>query len=302
MKCLMKNMQLIKSSGYHISYFDQDPFQQQKHISLWLSRYMKVKISLIGQPLSCTRTGFLKDKIYTFDTKTNVYTRALLVITTLAQFPHLNHTLVSPAIMEVMHDQHVEGIKLTLQTPQCEPNKKNFINFIKHFSDCNVFLSSMALLSNRCFSPNWFRAIFSRKTPTTHAQLNVVWASLFTPTLLSYRIELTGKCYGFIGYQPNQVSQQIGLSQMLPKSLFTCENDICWSGRTFNKHVDCLKFHNKHFLELLKFTFQTSYLTTKEFKDQWCQYYQQFDATTFVEKLNATFTVLEDRLTMSKLY
>lgn len=113
---------------------------------------------------------------------------------------------VSQTIMEVIHDRHVKGMKLALQTPQCESNKTNFMKFIKLFSDYKVLPLSMAPIYNRCFGPCQFRAIFPRKTPTTHAHLNAIQASFFTSTLLSYRIESTGKCYEYIGYQPNLAS------------------------------------------------------------------------------------------------
>ncbi|XP_058771322.1 uncharacterized protein LOC131644752 [Vicia villosa] len=141
---------------------------------------------------------------------------------------------ISQAIMEVTHDRRVEGVKLALQTPQGEPNRPNLLKYVKLFSECNTFLASMTPFSSRCFGPDWCRAIFPGNTPTLRAQLNAIWAAFLTPTLLSHCIESSGKCYGFVSYQPNLVSRQFGLSQMLPKRLYTHEADICWSGRPFS--------------------------------------------------------------------
>lgn len=106
-----------------------------------------------------------------------------------------------------MHYRIVESMKLALQTPYHDSNKPNFMKFVKVFLDCKIFLSSMAPFSNRCFGPDWFRAIFLGTTPLTHAKLNVIWASFLTPTQLSYRIDSNGKCYRFISYQPNLVAR-----------------------------------------------------------------------------------------------
>ncbi|KAI5439016.1 hypothetical protein KIW84_024670 [Lathyrus oleraceus] len=42
------------------------------------------------------------------------------------------------------------------------------------------------------------------------AMSNSVWATFFTPTLLSTRIETGTSGFGFIGYQPNMVARQLG--------------------------------------------------------------------------------------------
>ncbi|XP_058787635.1 uncharacterized protein LOC131661987 [Vicia villosa] len=213
---------------------------------------------------------------------------------------HIGYT-VSRSILEVMYDRRVEGIKLAFQTPQDESNRPNLLKYVRLFSECKTFIASMAPFSNRCFGPTWFKAVFPGNTPTLRAQLNAIWAAFLTPTLLSHRIESTGKCYGFVSYQPNLVSRQFGLSQMLPKSLYSHDNDICYSGRPFTsrQHLDCLKFHNKQSLEHPTFTFQNSYFTTKEFSEWWSEYYQLFDRDSFIKKLNTAFDKLEDQLTIN---
>src|SRR3954464_4601524 len=91
---------------------------------------------------------------------------------------------------------------------------------------------------------------------------------------------------------------------MLPKSLYSHDGDICYSGRPFTarQHLDCLKFHNKQSLEHPTFTFQNSYFTTKEFREWWSEYYQLFDGDSFIKKLNTAFDKLEDQLTISKYF
>src|SRR3954470_13108075 len=91
---------------------------------------------------------------------------------------------------------------------------------------------------------------------------------------------------------------------MLPKSLYSHDNDICYSGRLFTtrQHLDYLKFHNKQSLEHPTFTFQNSYFTTKEFNEWWSEYYQLFDGDSFSKKLNIALYKLEKQLTISKYF
>src|SRR3954470_21891296 len=91
---------------------------------------------------------------------------------------------------------------------------------------------------------------------------------------------------------------------MLPKSLYSHDDDICYSGRPFTarQHLDCLKFHNKQSLEHPTFTFQNSYFTTKEFNEWWYEYYQLFNGDSFSKKLNVAFDQLEKQLTISKYF
>ena len=85
----------------------------------------------------------------------------------------------------------------------------------------------MAPFVDQCVGSSWFSNRFLGVTPSSAAILNVVWVVFSTPTLLSTRTETGSTNFGFISYQPNLVAMQFGFSQMLPKSLYTWENDIC---------------------------------------------------------------------------
>lgn len=124
----------------------------------------------------------------------------------------------------------------------------------------------MAPFVDRCAGPTWFRNIYPDVTPKATAMSNSLWSAFFTPTLLSTRIKTGTDGYGFNGYHPNLVARQFGSSQMFPCSLYSWEDDICWSERKFTlrEYRECMAFARQQILELPTFCFQPS-LVARQF-------------------------------------
>lgn len=121
-----------------------------------------------------------------------------------------------------------------------------------------------------------------------------------TPMLLSFKIEVGPKGYGFMRYQPNLVARQFGLNQMLPKPLVSHSTDIVWSGRSlnFDDHKSCLHFHKStQRFELPVFKFQQSFLTTVDFDEWWADYQRQaFSSDLFLQNMINAFSILTSEI------
>ncbi|KAK2444270.1 hypothetical protein QL285_015310 [Trifolium repens] len=81
--------------------------------------------------------------------------------------------------------------------------------------------------------------------------------------------------YGLVGYFPNPVSRQFGLTQLIPKSFYAHAQDICLgcTGMTEGYFRSYLKNTEKHKYELNPFSYQNSISSTKEFQDWWDRHY-----------------------------
>jgi hypothetical protein len=101
------------------------------------------------------------------------------------------------------------------------------------------------------------------------------WLSYLDPTVLSCRISTTSKDYGLVGYFPNLVSRQFGLTQLIPKSFYSHERDICqgYKGITEGYFRSYLKNTEKHKYQITPFSYQNSFSTTKEFQEWWDMHY-----------------------------
>lgn len=178
--------------------------------------------------------------------------------------------------MRLNKDRLIEGARLALTTCQETPNANIFIKYLNMFIEVDKFAPGMASFADRNFGPKWFKDPFPGSSPQTAAQANAIWRDFLSPTLLSYRIEPGSKGFGFMSHQLNLVARQLGLSQMVPKSLVSHDTDIIWSGRSLeaDDHRACLRFcRSNNRYELPVFRFQYSFLTTGEFDDWWNSYY-----------------------------
>lgn len=155
----------------------------------------------------------------------------------------------------------------------------------------------MAPFVDRYVDPSWFRNRFHGVTPSVAAMSNSIWAYFLTLTLLSTWIETGTTCFRFIIYQYNSVARQFGFSQMLPKSLCTWENDICWSERKFSaqEYRDCMAFVRQQVLELPTSHLQISFYPTIEFDNWWLNYFQgNSSLENFRKRLPTTFSNLQE--------
>jgi hypothetical protein len=120
-----------------------------------------------------------------------------------------------------MADRPIEGRRIVRLTSQnSETNYKAlFMKYMKVFLNFTVFKPQHAPFLKR-FGPNWYTEDFPSFNPDNEEEVDEVWLTYLDPTVLSCRIGIQAKYFGLVGYQPNLVSRQFGMSQIRLKSLF----------------------------------------------------------------------------------
>jgi hypothetical protein len=101
------------------------------------------------------------------------------------------------------------------------------------------------------------------------------------------------KDYGLVGYFPNLVSRQFGLTQLIPKSFYAHEQDICLgcNGMTEGYFRSYLLNTEKHKYTLTPFPYQNSISSTKEFQDCWERHYSAsiLSGDTLLDQVSSGF-------------
>lgn len=169
---------------------------------------------------------------------------------------------MSEHILRLNEDRPIEGARLALITCQETPNEHLFMKYLNMFIEADKFFLGMAPFEDRSFGLKWFKDSFSGDSSQAATQSNVVWRAFLTPALLSFRIKAGWRGYDFMSYQPNSVTRQFGLSQMVPKPLVSHVTDIVWFGRSLNvdDHKACLCFcKSTQRYELLVLKFQNPF-------------------------------------------
>jgi hypothetical protein len=137
-----------------------------------------------------------------------------------------------------------------------------------------TFKETYAPFIERKVGPSWFVLPFP-PLPEFEEFALAQWLAYLDPTVLSCRTGLTTKDYGLVGYFPNLVSRQFGLTQLIPKSFYAHEQDICLgcNGMTEGYFRSYLLSTEKHKYELTPFPYRNSISSTKEFQDWWERHY-----------------------------
>jgi hypothetical protein len=173
-------------------------------------------------------------------------------------------------------DRPIEGRRVIRLAPQhLETDHKTlFMRYMKFFLNFNVFKPHHAPFATREFGPNWFTEDFPAFDPDNEDEVNEVWSTYLDPSVLSCRIGTQAKHFGLVGYQPNLVSRQFGMSQIRPKSLFEDEKDMVLgsslSEKTFRGY---LKISEQNSYNLNSFDFNISHFCTTDFDSWWENYY-----------------------------
>ncbi|PNX96944.1 hypothetical protein L195_g020162 [Trifolium pratense] len=178
---------------------------------------------------------------------------------------------------EESRTRQIEGTRLARMVPR-ERGLNYDVAFQQYF---NVFLSlkkfkpSFAPFVDRPLGPPWFTQEFP-SPPEFEAVTNNIWSAYLMPTVLSCRIGLTSGDFGLVGYFPNLVSRQFGLTQILPKSIYSEEGEICLGrcGMTEPQFRSFLNHFNKPSYELTPFDFAPSHACTREFFTWWSRHYE----------------------------
>ncbi|CAJ2662120.1 unnamed protein product [Trifolium pratense] len=178
---------------------------------------------------------------------------------------------------EESRTRRVEGTRLARMVPR-ERGLGYDVAFQQYF---NTFLSlkkfkpSFAPFVDRPLGPPWFTHRFP-SPPEFEMVTNSIWNAYLMPTVLSCRIGLTSGDFGLVGYFPNLVSRQFGLTQILPKSIYLEEREVCLGkhGMTEPQFHSFLNHFNQPSYELTPFDFAPSHACTREFFTWWSRHYE----------------------------
>jgi hypothetical protein len=167
----------------------------------------------------------------------------------------------------------------------------SFSQYIMLFSKQHKFEETMAPFASRTHGPSWFTMSLSEAAKSKEIQ--DIWKAFLLPRLISSRITPTKNQILLFAYQPNFVSRQFGLCQLIPEPLFQSQSAIT-SGRTF-KARDA-KLQQEQYQEFAQFDlipFEPTHFSSKGFLDWWTKFYQShmFDTLTIQNKLTAAFDV-----------
>jgi hypothetical protein len=106
--------------------------------------------------------------------------------------------------------------------------------------------------------------------------MNEVWRAYLEQTVLSCRIGANANQYGLVGYQPNCVARQFGMSQIRPKRFFekldrmVLGTDI--TEKTFRKYMKMIESYEFNFKP---FKYKSSFYCTDGFSKWWNDYYSR---------------------------
>ncbi|KAK2409177.1 serine/threonine-protein phosphatase 7 long form protein [Trifolium repens] len=162
---------------------------------------------------------------------------------------------------EEARKRQIEGTRLVRLTPL--PLGFNyeqlFLKYFNIFLNLKTFKESYAPFIERKVGPSWFVLPFP-PLPEFEEFALAQWSAYLDPTVISCRTGLTAKDYGLVGYFPNLVSRQFGLTQLIPKSFYAHEQDICLgcTGMTEGHFRSYLLSTEKHKYELVPFPYRNS--------------------------------------------
>ncbi|CAJ2661703.1 unnamed protein product [Trifolium pratense] len=150
-----------------------------------------------------------------------------------------------------------------------------FQQYFNTFLNLKKFKPSFAPFVDRPLGPPWFTHRFP-SPPEFEMVTNSIWNAYLMPTVLSCRIGLTSGDFGLVGYFPNLVSRQFGLTQILPKSIYLEEREVCLGkhGMTEPQFHSFLNHFNQPSYELTPFDFAPSHACTREFFTWWSRHYE----------------------------
>jgi hypothetical protein len=125
------------------------------------------------------------------------------------------------------------------------------------------------------------------------------------PTILSSRQGIDRRHLGLVGYQPNLVARQFGLSQFRPKSLFSNKDDIVLgnSGMSVEYFERRLKLADERSYKLTPVAFEISQYCTYEFATWWSLHYEKHakdNDEALLQALEAGFDALQQKTPKGK--
>ncbi|KAL5148570.1 hypothetical protein HKD37_13G035601 [Glycine soja] len=197
---------------------------------------------------------------------------------------------------EEVANRSIEGQRALRLTPKTldQNSQKLFLKYMRIFLSFDKFLPQHAPFISREVGPAWFTDYFPTVDPDNEEEVNEIWSFYLNPQILSCRTGVQSNYLGLVGYQPNLISRQFGLSQIRPKSLFEDPQDVIrganLSEKTFKKF---LKISLDENYNLHPFEFNHSHFCTMGFVTWWEKYYSTRsvgDTTIMISRLESGFT------------
>ncbi|KAK2426398.1 serine/threonine-protein phosphatase 7 long form protein [Trifolium repens] len=220
-----------------------------------------------------------------------------------------NFKLFLPTYLEASVDtRQIEGARLALLRYR-ETNlstRELFLHYFKTFLEFDEITHKNTLFVKRTVGPAWFRRPFPATNPDEEEDTNQVWTMFLNPTILSSRQGVERRHLGLVGYQPNLVARQFGLSQFRPKSLFKNKDDIVLgnSGMSVEYFERRLKLADERKpYKLTPVAFETSQYCTFEFATWWSLHYEKHAKQSdevLLQAIEAGFDALQQKTPKSK--
>jgi hypothetical protein len=145
---------------------------------------------------------------------------------------------------------------------------------MKMFLSFNQFLPRHAPFVERKYGVAWFTEDFPAFNPDNEEEVNEVWRAYLEQTVLSCMIRDKSNQFGLVGYLPNCVSRQFGMSQIRPKSFFEkVDRIVMGTGVSEKLYRKYLKMIDGYEYALKLFEFKPSFYCTDGFCAWWDDYY-----------------------------
>ncbi|GAU30843.1 hypothetical protein TSUD_365500 [Trifolium subterraneum] len=170
-----------------------------------------------------------------------------------------------------------KGVRLARLIPRTRglTYQQLFLQYFEAFLGLKEFKERFAPIADRQVGPSWFIHPFP-PLPESEEYQNAVWSAFLTPTVISCRFGLKSTEFGLVGYFPKFVSRQFGLTQLLPKTIYLHERDIClgYYGMTEPQFYALLKKFEGLEYELTPFHFELSHAHIVDFHRWWNLHYE----------------------------
>jgi hypothetical protein len=189
-----------------------------------------------------------------------------------ATFPTELDIILLTMHYEESSKRQVEGTRLALMGPRPRGYSYDqaFLFYFKAFLNLKEFKPNFTPFLHRSIGPQWFIHPFP-PLPECEEEITDIWRAYLTPTLLSCRFGTASTDFGLVGNFPNLVSRQFGLTQILPKSIYSNEQDIClgYYGMTEPQFHGFMKKFKGDNYAINPFKFEPSHASTKDFTRWW---------------------------------
>ncbi|GAU25058.1 hypothetical protein TSUD_257520 [Trifolium subterraneum] len=207
---------------------------------------------------------------------------------------------------EEVAKRQIEGVRLARLIPRTRglTHQQLFLQYFEALLGLKEFKVRFAPFANSQIGPSWFIHPFP-PFPKSEEYQNAVWSAFLTPTVISCQFGLKSTEFGLVGYFPNFVSRQFGLTQLLPKTIYLHERDIClgYYGMTEPQFYALLKKFEGLEYELTPFHFELSHAHTIDFSRWWNLHYesQMVDVVVLRSAIEAGFNAQAIRKIKSTL-